>query len=1553
MQPLTNKKLIILSCTLSLVALFFVCGMYLLKPKAVPSAVVGTVQILKAQQIVAGQPVQWVALVKRSDTANNQNLVQLPKQATHIKAKPITEQQTQQIIAAVQTEDTPYSKVGESTRKDLAIKSTQRNSFTAGLLPSGADLIASAFNAIADLLNPNITTTKDNKFYNIQSKAQNTDYIQVTYQTPAPTITETQTSNKKQVTIKTTTELGYTNVVAYANIPELYNITEEGKIKINWKGNEQKDVSFKAYDLNNNGKLDYVEWTVPHLSSQTYEIIYITKAVKLDTNKNPTEDVYDKVYKQDNIWTTVNENEYIRVTFEKPLTKENDITIYAKPNSGNPTIQVYTADTNQLVTAFTNIDKEDTYKVLLTNLKADTDVFDLKVINGSVDFDYVVDPIAILFGSEYVFKSSVTSGSIFTAKLDSTHFVAVYPCSAVIGTVSGSAISYGSAYAFAGSCNVSYISAGALDSTHFIIVYADIDNSSRGTAVIGTVSGSTISYGSAYAFNLIRIGNVSLSVLDSTHFVVGYEVEDHVVWPDMPLRGRAIVGLVSGSDISYGSEVEFNSAQIYYVSLATLDSTHFVIGYEDNGNSDYGTAIVGTVSGTTISLGSKYVFDSGYPKSISVTALDSTHFVATYSEYFDSSRGTAIVGTVSSGNQIAYDSEYVFNSGSTNLISVTALDSTHFVAEYSDDGNSDYGTAIVGTVSGSAISYGSEYAFNPGATGSVSVASLDSTHFVAGYVDSGNSSYGTAVVGTYTSQAVFDQKHFKIYQDNAGLNSAAQYAGEDTNYNIVNGINFRIRFETANIGGSSGNITRRLEFKEDSGAWTQITTNSNNVRLVNSSNFTDADATTTRLTATGTFTTGDGKDTGSDAESISLSADYYAEDEYALKFESDAVGKTYQFRITNAGTVLDTYSKTPSITVADASTACFNGYCGSEYVFNSATTYSPAVVALDSTHFVMAYEDFGNSNYGTAVIGTVSGSTISYGSEYVFNSAITYFATVTALNATRFAASYGDDDNSNYGTAIVGTVSGSEISYGSEYVFNSAATYAITATTLDSTHFVTGYEDSSGYGTAVVNSLSVGTCGGSSSTDATLSAFTISQGTLSPTFASGTTSYTASVANAVTSMTVTPTVNESHATIKVNGTTVVSGQASGSINLSVGSNTITTVVTAQDGTTKKTYTLTVTRASDEPWLTGWSYRKKITIANDNVGADLTDFPVHVKITADSNMSTALATGNDIRFTSSDKTTLLKYEKETWSGGGGSAVTAEFWVKTAVDHDADTDIYVYWGKADAADGQDITNVWDTNFKGVWHLNDPTSPTDSTSNANGTNHGATAISGKAGGAASFNGSNNYISASSSSFDMGTGNFTTGIWMYYEGSDNPYPEILGNSNSGWSSGACSLAMDHSWASNKVMFGIYDYSSGGPILVSSSSPSYNDWHFVSLIRSGNSLSLYLDGASDATPASFSGSLNFNLGSGFVIAGGNHDGSNGYFNGSMDEVRISSAARDTNWVKFEYCNMMQTATGTCVGTYELTFAAEETTGGGGGGTGNAILKVKGGMKIKGGLRVK
>ena len=96
---------------------------------------------------------------------------------------------------------------------------------------------------------------------------------------------------------------------------------------------------------------------------------------------------------------------------------------------------------------------------------------------------------------------------------------------------------------------------------------------------------------------------------------------------------------------NFGLKVVFESANILYTS-ATYDSTNnrVVIAYSDTGNFSYGTAIVGTVSGTSISFGTAVVLGPSIFTYTS-TAYDSTNnrVVIAYRDAGNSSYGTAIV----------------------------------------------------------------------------------------------------------------------------------------------------------------------------------------------------------------------------------------------------------------------------------------------------------------------------------------------------------------------------------------------------------------------------------------------------------------------------------------------------------------------------------------------------------------------------------------------------------------------------------------------------------------------------------------------------------------------------------------------------------------------------------------------------------------------------------------------------------------------------------------------------------------------------------------------
>jgi len=278
------------------------------------------------------------------------------------------------------------------------------------------------------------------------------EYVKIDYETPAPTITEQEIKDGKIITVSVPDEVVieslveevptipiYKNVLAFTTIPEIYKVGQESKIKIKWQNpdceaiedtqqaeacRDNGTMAFHAYDLNENGKLDYVEWVVPHLSEQIFEVIFISKAWQLDSNREIIDDVYDAVAIQEGTYTentfaTIPANDYIRVTFKAILASNNDITIYASPAEAvgeggiAPSIEVYPVYTDaegnqtegqQLYLVddgvnpnFSNIDHDGKYRILLSNLSQSTDVFDLKVISGDIDFDYIVDPGTTLY----------------------------------------------------------------------------------------------------------------------------------------------------------------------------------------------------------------------------------------------------------------------------------------------------------------------------------------------------------------------------------------------------------------------------------------------------------------------------------------------------------------------------------------------------------------------------------------------------------------------------------------------------------------------------------------------------------------------------------------------------------------------------------------------------------------------------------------------------------------------------------------------------------------------------------------------------------------------------------------------------------------------------------------------------------------------------------------------------------------------------------------------------------------------------------------------------
>ena len=317
-----------------------------------------------------------------------------------------------------------------------------------------------------------------------------------------------------------------------------------------------------------------------------------------------------------------------------------------------------------------------------------------------------------------------------------------YYGTAVVGAVSGSSISFGTPVVyesvFAPHNSVSF------DSANNKVIISYQGSSSYGTSVVGTVSGTSISFGSPVVFNSTTTGGIGSSFdPDEGRVVLAYQ--DGNSGP-----GKAIVGTVSGTSISFGSEVQFDSNDTYSHSL-TYDTTNnkMVLSYQDNGNT-YGTSVVGTVSGTSISFGSATVFSaSATYKVASCFDASQSKVVIFYRDGGDSNKGKAIVGSVS-GTGISFGSAVVFASGGINNYLGASFDANANKATvvYADSGNSDHGTLISGEVSGTSITFGSETVFHSNITTYMSSVYDSSANKVAiSYIHDVNpNQYGASLV---------------------------------------------------------------------------------------------------------------------------------------------------------------------------------------------------------------------------------------------------------------------------------------------------------------------------------------------------------------------------------------------------------------------------------------------------------------------------------------------------------------------------------------------------------------------------------------------------------------------------------------------------------------------------------------------------------------------------------------------------------------------------------------------------------------------------------------
>ena len=313
-------------------------------------------------------------------------------------------------------------------------------------------------------------------------------------------------------------------------------------------------------------------------------------------------------------------------------------------------------------------------------------------------------------------------------------------------------------------------------------------------------------------------------------------------------------------------------------------------------------------------------------------------------------------------------------------------------------------------------------------------------------------------------------------------------------------------------------------------------------------------------------------------------------------------------------------------------------------------------------------------------------------------------------------------------------------------------------------------------------------------------------------------------------------------------------------------------------------------------LPGYTHRTKISIDPINIIGDLIDFPVAVVLrNTNFDFAGSLADGHDIRFTASDGVTLLDFERDRHDSVTGRA---EYQVKVpAISSVAPTEIYLYQRTTATVDGANPTAVWDSSAKSRWGLGqDPAGGTgaitDSTINAkHGTAHemtSADSVEGKIGQALDFDGVNDYVEVPYSA-TLNPSVFTVEAWARVTGGVGAWRSVISSRD------AVPIQGYIIYAGNDNLWQFWIGNETGWRRVNGLAVVLDQWVHLVACYDGTEARFYADGTlvgSLATTLLVNPRYQLRIGAGATAA------PNFFFNGLIDEVRISNTARSPAWIK-------------------------------------------------------
>ena len=380
-------------------------------------------------------------------------------------------------------------------------------------------------------------------------------------------------------------------------------------------------------------------------------------------------------------------------------------------------------------------------------------------------------------------------------------------------------------------------------------------------------------------------------------------------------------------------------------------------------------------------------------------------------------------------------------------------------------------------------------------------------------------------------------------------------------------------------------------------------------------------------------------------------------------------------------------------------------------------------------------------------------------------------------------------------------------------------------------------------------------------------------------------------------------------------------------------------------------------------LATWTKYKSITVnttgTGANVAANVAKFPVLIRLSA-ANAADIFAQaqpgGSDIRFSNAAGTAVIPHEIESWDG---TAQRAAIWVlaDTVKGNNNTASMRIYWGKGGVADGSNGAAVFDTanGHVAVWHMNG--TATEKSSTVHGfvaTPFGApgandTSIVGRG---RRFNGAQHFQVVGSASGPLNLpldGTYTLSAWTYADTvitASNSGHGIVNKGDHQWTLATYGSAADKTYeittkAGNNQWRQTTTAATTTPVAYPGVLLNNNVrvWRYVTGTWNGTDANdtgrIYFDGVhqkfatwNNTSTAGRQEARDVHIG-GLSNEGTGSTNATGslqrFWVGTLDEIRVSKVARDSNWIRLEFENQKPASSIVTLGSTQTQTVAADT----------------------------